>query len=230
MFARPGEPWARGVIETGAASTILAAIGPARGFALSIGVLGVICATAPSAEERRRAAAELGSFRQRYCDAIDAAFRGGAGYLDAERISAQRKVVNGFAARMMRIADDGAGLTRAEAVEISETARHAVLPAIYAIIALVEERQDEERAARLARMTEKAELVGGMLTDMARIGRMIGLISINASVEAARAGGASGRAFQVIAEEVRSLARQSADLLARMKERIADGDDGPRPS
>lgn len=228
MFARPDARDARRAEETSPAPAILAAIGPARGHALAIGILSVTCATAVSDEERAEVAAALKIVRQRYCDAIAATASAGAGYVDTGRIARERAIVHGFAARMRKMDDGAAGLTRAEAVEIAETARLAVLPAIARIILLVEERQDEERAARLARMTERAERVGGLLKDMARIGRMIGLISINASVEAARAGGESGRAFQVIAEEVRSLARQSADLLARMKERIDDVEDGPR--
>lgn len=90
------------------------------------------------------------------------------------------------------------------------------------ILAHLAKLEKDEAETHLARMAEKAALVDGMLTEMGRIGRMISLISINASVEAARAGGESGRSFQVIAEEVRSLARQSSDVLDRMKNRISE--------
>nr|WP_281494078.1 methyl-accepting chemotaxis protein [Jannaschia sp. S6380] len=84
----------------------------------------------------------------------------------------------------------------------------------------LQQRARGDAARNLARVSERAALLDAMLTDMGRIGRMIGMISINASVEAARAGGPSGRAFRVIAEEVRDLARQSSDLLTRMRQRV----------
>ncbi|MEM1301801.1 MAG: methyl-accepting chemotaxis protein, partial [Pseudomonadota bacterium] len=52
-----------------------------------------------------------------------------------------------------------------------------------------------------------------MFSEVEQIGRMIHLISLNASVEAARAGGESGRSFKVIADEIRNLAQQSAALI-----------------
>jgi methyl-accepting chemotaxis protein len=55
-----------------------------------------------------------------------------------------------------------------------------------------------------------------MITDIERISEKVNIISLNASVEAAKAG-QHGLAFDVVAKEIRSLAQSSANSAAQTK-------------
>lgn len=203
-------------------------IGHARSHALCVGALTVACATAPRREERASLAAEMARHVSLYAQAIAVGRAAQRVPVGMSRIPSEREAVLSFGARIAGLPPDGEGLDRAEAVEIARLARETALPAFDRIREVIEEDEILTLESQLFRTREKAAMVEGILTEMGRIGRMIGLISINASVEAARAGGESGRAFQIIADEVRNLARQSADLVARMQARMIDGDDAPR--
>ena len=207
---------------------MLVKVGRCRGYTLNCGVLAVLCATSESEEELQRHSDEFQSFRSLFVGHV-ASNAAVSDYLTARPdLAAPVGIIQKYHADITDIGDDVVRLSRRDAIELARRSRQDVLPALYTVIAAFEASIAEEARADLARVAEKADLVDGMLTEMGRIGRMIGLISINASVEAARAGGASGRSFQVIAEEVRSLARQSSDLLERMKKRIAEDDASDR--
>jgi len=62
-----------------------------------------------------------------------------------------------------------------------------------------------------------------MIVDIERISEKVNIISLNASVEAAKAG-ESGLAFGVVAKEIRSLAQSSADSAEKTKEVSAKAD------
>jgi len=75
----------------------------------------------------------------------------------------------------------------------------------------------------IERMTDVTDAIASynqMITDIERISEKVSIISLNASVEAAKAG-AHGRAFDVVAKEIRSLAQSSADSAAKTKEASA---------
>ncbi|SFJ08785.1 methyl-accepting chemotaxis protein [Jannaschia pohangensis] len=201
---------------------LVALLGPCRSHALTIGILAVSCATAETEAERDALWKELHEFQKSYAAAIAEKIKVAPFLGSIDEIAVQRRVVTGFVDDLKALPSTPQELTRAKALDLCHHARTAVLPAIYFIIDVLTKYADEDANSRMMQMGEKAAMVDGMLTEMVRIGRMIGLISINASVEAARAGGESGRAFQVIAEEVRSLARQSSDVLDRMKRRMAE--------
>jgi len=60
-----------------------------------------------------------------------------------------------------------------------------------------------------------------MAEDVAKLARQTNLLSINAAIEAARAG-PSGRGFVVVASEVQRLSAESGDTGRRIGERVSD--------
>ncbi|MEM7642807.1 MAG: methyl-accepting chemotaxis protein [Pseudomonadota bacterium] len=193
-------------------------VGRARGHALSIGILALLCATAADDDERLSHAADLIRVRDLYIESVREAARLGAARI-GDRVREERAIVHDFAARIAELPLDGR-LDRDAAAALAQTAREAVLPAIYSIVSTYQTLEMEDLQASIDRLADKAKIVDRLLSEIERIARLIGFISINASVEAARTGGVAGRAFQFIAEEVRNLARQTSDMLEQTRERL----------
>ena len=193
----------------------------ARGVALSMGILALQIATRPQDADP---VPELEEFRQlgaSFATRIDGVLPA----LEHERL--KREVEADLAAiRDFRRAASGFdgpdGFTRDRAIALATAARREVLPSVSRIMARMQQAETDRQAARDAQTAARAAMLDSLLREMKRIGRMIGMISINASVEAARAGGDSGRSFKAIAEEVRTLAQRSSDLVDRMQQRMAD--------
>lgn len=62
--------------------------------------------------------------------------------------------------------------------------------------------------SKVAELVEKAENINNIISVIIRIARQTNLLSINASIEAARAG-AAGKGFAVVAEEIKRLANET---------------------
>jgi iron only hydrogenase large subunit-like protein len=71
--------------------------------------------------------------------------------------------------------------------------------------------------SKMSDVTDAISSYNQMITDIERISEKVNIISLNASVEAAKAG-QNGLAFGVVAKEIRSLAQSSADSAAKTKE------------
>jgi len=95
-----------------------------------------------------------------------------------------------------------------------------------AAIAEAAERQAHAAAERIQRLGRISERAGGVVKAISTVARRTHLLALNAAIESARAGEA-GRAFQVVATEVRTLAQQTstaADEVTRTLDEVrADG-------
>jgi ferredoxin len=74
-----------------------------------------------------------------------------------------------------------------------------------------------EMASSISNITSAISSYDRMIMDIERISEKVNIISLNASVEAAKAG-QHGLAFDVVAKEIRSLAQSSAKSAAQTKE------------
>ncbi|GBU26288.1 hypothetical protein R83H12_02984 [Fibrobacteria bacterium R8-3-H12] len=74
----------------------------------------------------------------------------------------------------------------------------------------------EDIASNMTDVIDAVSQYNQMVTDIERISEKVNIISLNASVEAAKAG-QHGLAFGVVAKEIRSLAQSSADSAMRTK-------------
>jgi methyl-accepting chemotaxis protein len=95
-----------------------------------------------------------------------------------------------------------------------------------AAIAESAEREAQAAADRIQRLGDVSERAGGVVKAISAVARRTHLLALNAAIESARAGEA-GRAFQVVATEVRSLARQTSaaaeEVTHTLEEVRADG-------
>ncbi|MGR3539820.1 MAG: methyl-accepting chemotaxis protein [Hasllibacter sp.] len=126
----------------------------------------------------------------------------------------------------MRDAVAAALAARDDAAELARLAREGIVPAVAAYVATVRAIH-AEASVRDARSRARRTQRG--LHEVGRIGRQIHMISVNASIEAARAGPA-GRGFAVIGDEIRDLAAESAKVLRRLQEQLAGGGAVEAPS
>lgn len=117
-------------------------------------------------------------------------------------------------------AGDGAAGDESVAALINET--HRVVAELAERIGEVAHHADTSRS-QLAGMVDHADAVFVLLSQIDGIARQTRLLSLNASIEASRAG-TEGQGFGAVASEVRTLARSSVEL----SHAIADRIDGTR--
>ena len=78
------------------------------------------------------------------------------------------------------------------------------------------ERQMDVVSEAIDRLTEQTQAVGDIMTTVNDIAEQSNLLSVNASIEAAKAG-EQGKGFTVVAQEVKSLAEQSKQAVAQVR-------------
>jgi methyl-accepting chemotaxis protein len=90
-----------------------------------------------------------------------------------------------------------------------------------AAIAESAEREAQAAAERIQRLGHVSERAGGVVKAISAVARRTHLLALNAAIESARAGEA-GRAFQVVATEVRSLAGQTSAAAEEVTRTLAE--------
>jgi methyl-accepting chemotaxis protein len=81
--------------------------------------------------------------------------------------------------------------------------------------------QMDSIVATIVRLSEQSQSIGGIIASVSDLADQSNLLSVNAAIEAARAG-EQGKAFAVVAQEIRSLAEQSKQATAQVREILGD--------
>lgn len=203
------------------AERVVVALARCRGHAMSAAATAIVAATA-GAEERGDAAQIMRHHAGRYRALLDSAIT--EAILRTFRAECADAIV---AAQSFAATLDAAAAAppedRALSVALLAEARDDVLPALYELTDAILARAAIDQNRVLDAIQTRNDRLGSMFKEMERVGRAIRLISLNAAVEAARAGGTTGRAFGVIATEIRALAGQAGKLLGQAREDIDAG-------
>jgi len=112
--------------------------------------------------------------------------------LTGQELSREMEHVNAIASATARLAGEGRGQ-----LESMETAMKSLDTATANV------------AERLAAINEKAVIIGSVVTTITKVAEQTNLLSVNAAIEAEKAG-EYGRGFLVVAREIRRLADQTA--------------------
>jgi methyl-accepting chemotaxis protein len=101
-----------------------------------------------------------------------------------------------------------------EVARVAETGRQAVEDTIAGIERM--QGQMEVVAETINRLSEQTQAVGEIISTVSDLAEQSNLLSVNASIEAAKAGD-HGKGFTVVAQEVKSLATQSKQAVAQVR-------------
>jgi len=125
-------------------------------------------------------------------------------------------------AKGINIPDNCVQKTHNEAVQRHEETKSVLTNSINSYDSILQEtdhikNMTENIASNMTDVTDAVSQYNSMVKDIERISEKVNIISLNASVEAAKAG-QHGLAFGVVAKEIRSLAQSSANSAMQTRE------------
>jgi len=106
-----------------------------------------------------------------------------------------------------------------KAVQISQSGEKAVAETLEGMRRI--ESQMESIAESIMRLSEHGQAIGGIIATVEDVTEQSNLLSVNASIEAAKAG-EQGKGFAVVAQEVKSLAEQSQQATSKVRNILDD--------
>jgi methyl-accepting chemotaxis protein len=109
--------------------------------------------------------------------------------------------------------------TAERAEEISRSGERAVEESLSGLADIRE--QVEQISAKISALNERTRQISGITETVKDLADQSNLLALNAAIEAARSG-EHGRGFAVVAREIRSLADQSIQATARVREILED--------
>lgn len=105
------------------------------------------------------------------------------------------------------------------ALELGQAGRKAVDDSVAAMSAVKE--RAESTAESILTLAEQAQAIGEIIASVNDIGEQINLLSLNAAIEASRAG-EHGRGFNVVAAEIKTLADQSKKATSQIRQILSE--------
>ncbi|MEL6680524.1 MAG: methyl-accepting chemotaxis protein [Pseudomonadota bacterium] len=212
------DPFSSEVDSTGA----LTKLGTVRGLSLNLGALAIQRATAPPEEVD-----EIAPLMREMLERV----RDGGAVIDGAEVTAldaradgPRDVIRAFLGDLDRRLGAGVdSLDRPMAVALARRSREEVVPAVYDLLNLMAEQNRVAADKRIEEVERNRATIDGLVEQLEQIGLQVRLIALNASVEAARAGGEAGRSFGVISDEIRALAETATHLIGETKGRLGPG-------
>ena len=223
------EPQGLALASAGAGVVLLAPPGPLRATAAAL----LVAAGVASLHLARRGSACARSSLHCFFDSLQRAGAELAPVWTAQIAVSRRQMEDAVAALTQRFAGIAARLDRA--VEVSGAATGSIDDGQHGLVAVFSRSEDSlsrmvdslesstrEKVSTLERVHELAHLVETlreMADGVARIAAQTNLLAINAKIEAAHAG-EHGRGFALVAQEVRRLSGESAQMASRMAQSV----------
>ncbi|MBI2606526.1 MAG: methyl-accepting chemotaxis protein [Deltaproteobacteria bacterium] len=106
-----------------------------------------------------------------------------------------------------------------KAVEISQSGRKAVEESIGGMTRIRE--QMESIGESIMKLSEQSQAIGEIIASVGDLAEQSNLLSVNAAIEAAKAG-EQGKGFAVVAQEVKALAEQSKQATAQVRTMLGE--------
>ncbi len=150
--------------------------------------------------------------------ASEAAERSGAVAAAAEEMNANFQSVSAAMEQSTGNVNMVASSTEEMSATVGEIAQNAEKARTITEGAVKQSRQTSEKMAALG---ESARKIGRVTETITEISDQTNLLALNATIEAARAGDA-GKGFAVVANEIKELARQTAEATVDIKHQIGD--------